>query len=191
MRVTGLLGAAALAAVATAAPAWAQDVYRGPYGRDGRDGNAYPRDSRIYSDSTYRFGFDKGYEEGLHHGDRDGHKRADFNFWHEGTYRNGDKGYRSSYGSRARYIQGFRAGYETGYRAGYETYRYAQNHRRGNAYGYGRDGYSTYPQDRYGQDRYGQDRYGYGYPEGYYRDRNGVLRDRNGRPVAEDYYNRR
>jgi hypothetical protein len=180
MRVTGLLGAAALAAVATATSAWAQDVYRG---RNGRDGYAYPRDSRIYSDAAYRFGFDKGYEEGLHHGDKDGHKRADFNFWHEGTYRNGDKGYRSSYGSRARYIQGFRSGYETGYRDGYETYRYGQNHRRGNnAYGYNGD--------RYGTSR--QDQYGYGaYPEGYYRDRNGVLRDRNGRPVAEEYYNRR
>ena len=47
----------------------------------------------------------------------------------ESRYRDGDHGYKNSYGSRANYVSGYRSGYEEGYRRGFSTrtngrYRY-------------------------------------------------------------------
>ena len=62
--------------------------------------------------------------------------RIDFNFAHSKDYRNGDKGYRSSYGPKYDYIAGYRAGYEEGYATGYDQ----PGHGRGRAATYRRNG---------------------------------------------------
>lgn len=134
---SGAWAVAAVLAAFTSAAAADDGYYRGRYG------------SRGYGYDTFRIGLDNGYGEGLREGRRDGERRRDYRFSNDRRFRNGDHGYRRSFGPRYEYVRGFRAGYERGYRAGYESsirYRY------GRGYGYGRDRY--YKDDRYGRDRY-------------------------------------
>jgi hypothetical protein len=88
---------------------------------------------------TYRVGFDKGYQDGFYHGERDDRRDENFNFWHDGRYRSGDAGYRPYYGRHHEYVSGYRAGYERGYREAYLGRRH--RHR-------GRDGYCYDRHDR-------------------------------------------
>jgi hypothetical protein len=130
---------AALLGMAVAVPAHA-DIFGRNDRYDGYRRGGY-RDDR----ATYRFGFERGYEEGLHHGRRDANKRVDFNFWHDRTYRNADAGYRRDFGPRFEYASGFRSGYEQGYREAYRLGRF------------GRDGHRGGYNDRYDND-YGRRR---------------------------------
>lgn len=109
-------------------------------GRDrydrGRDyGYGYGREG---ARQTWRYGYDRGFREGLEHGTNDGRKRRDFNFWHSGKYRDADRGYRRQYGPKPHYETGFREGYEAGYRRGYA--RYGDRHRRDGGWDRGRYG---------------------------------------------------
>jgi hypothetical protein len=95
---------------------------------------------------SYRIGYDRGYEEGLRCDVREGY-RADYNFWRDPRYRNGDAGYRSSYGPRSEYVYGYRRGYELGHQRSY-----AELHRREQWRDRDRDG----RRDRDFNDRYGR-----------------------------------
>jgi hypothetical protein len=131
----------AFTAVALAAPVGAQSDdyrYRGDYGRDGyaRDGysrDGYGRDD--YGRGAFAAGRDRGFYEGAKDGARDARNRHGFNLYRDRTFRDGDQGYRSSYGPRSVYTRGFRQGYEQGYRRGYASRR------------------DIYENDRYGYDR--------------------------------------
>lgn len=127
-------------AAAFAGTAAADDgYYRGRYEHRGYGRGGY---------DTFRIGRDYGYGEGLREGRRDGERRHEYRFSNNRRFRNGDAGYRRSFGSRYEYVRGFRSGYERGYRAGYESsIRYA----RGRGYGYGGGYYKT---GRHGRDRY-------------------------------------
>ena len=82
----------------------------------------------------------------------------------DSKYRDGDHGYKRSYGPRSEYVHAYRGGYEQGYRDGFAPYSYAG---RGRSRGqYGRDGYGR---DGYGRDGYGRSD---GRSDGYY-DRDG------------------
>ena len=73
---------------------------------------------RSYREPAFAAGFDSGYEKGLEDG-RDGDR---YDPVRHRDYRDGERGYRDSYGSRDAYKTnfrtGFRQGYEDGYRAG-------------------------------------------------------------------------
>jgi hypothetical protein len=133
-------GAWAVATVLAAAFTGAASADDGYYrGRRGSYGYEYG-----YGYDTFRIGLDNGYEEGLREGRRDGERRREYHFSDDRRFRNGDSGYRRSFGPRYEYVRGYRTGYERGYRAGYEaSSRYAY----GRGYGYGRDRY--YKDDRY------------------------------------------
>lgn len=90
-----------------------------------------------YTYDTFRIGLDYGYAEGLREGRRDGERRRGFHFSSDRRFRQGDAGYRRSFGPRFEYVRGFRAGYERGYRAGYDqAVRYSRG--RGHSrYGHG------------------------------------------------------
>lgn len=156
MNANWMPGVAALMAVALAGPAAvdAHDIYergwRGDLGYEAYSG---------------RIGFEKGYEDGLRHGRDDGEDRRDYEPTHDRKFRQGDHGYRSSYGSRYDYVRSYRQGYLQGYRDGYEAYGYASGHRgrygsRDGGY-YGRDGrsYAQYPFDAYDYQRDGRHRH--------------------------------
>lgn len=77
--------------------------------------------SRLYQDPASTAGYENGYEHGLHDG-QDGQRYDPVR--HRG-YRDGQRGYTSSYGSKDSYKTnfrtGFRRGYEDGYREGSRT----------------------------------------------------------------------
>jgi hypothetical protein len=119
-----------------ALPAAADDWRRDGRYDDGRYDDGYyrdrnSRDDRYYEDGYYRNGryygrggaFDEGYmrgfDEGAKEGSKDGRRGTRFELWSEGRYRDGDHGYKSTYGPRTTYVSGFRRGYEEGYRRGY------------------------------------------------------------------------
>jgi hypothetical protein len=125
-------------AVPAAADDWRRDgrYDDGPYRDDG-----YYRDDRYYEygrsrDGRYsrggpafEEGYERGYDEGAKEGSKDGRRGARFELWSEGRYRDGDHGYKNSYGPRPSYVSGYRSGYEEGYRRGYSSrtsgrYRY-------------------------------------------------------------------
>jgi hypothetical protein len=101
-----------------------------------------------------RSAYDNGYREGLKEGEKDGRRGDRSEFRDEGTFRDGDKGYRRQYGDRERYRQIFRTGYAEGYQAAYQRWRGRDNGRwerdgryRGNtgSGGYGNRGYGYSP----------------------------------------------
>jgi hypothetical protein len=123
-----LVGVVVLATAVTVRPAAASP--HDDYGY-GRGQSRYGRNGA----PAYGIGFDKGYEDGLHHGRKDGDQRRGYEFRHDGRYRDGDHGYRSSYGSRYAYVQGYRRGYEAGYKDGFEAYGFRGGHGRDGRYG--------------------------------------------------------
>ena len=130
--VAALMGLA-LAGPATAAPADIHD--RGGRSRDYR-----------YEAYSGRVGYDNGYEDGLKRGRHDGDRGDRFDVSRDSKYRDGDHGYKRSYGPRSEYVRAYRQGYERGYRDGFAPYAYAG---RGRSRGYyGRDGYGRDPYGR-------------------------------------------
>lgn len=139
-----------ISVLALAAPAAAQSGYR--YGRPSYG------DSRAPYYEARRAAYDNGYREGLKHGEKDGRRGASFEYGHERTYQQADKGYQRRYGSFDVYRQSFRTGYVDGYSQAYRRHaRYDDHgHSSGNRPGsYGRPGYGGYG----GSGGYG----GYGY----------------------------
>ena len=132
-------GVAALLGLTMASPVLAE-----PYDR--YRGGARARDYR-YESYGGRVGFEKGYEDGLKRGRRDGDRGDRFDPTRDGRYREGDHGYKSRYGPRSLYVRSYRRGYEEGYRDGFAPYRgswrgsYGRNGSgRYDAYDYQRDG---------------------------------------------------
>ena len=66
-----------------------------------------------------QYGYDEGYRQGLRVGEDHGRRGQQFNFGVAIEYRQGDYGWRPSYGSRDQYRSDFRLGFERGYRLGY------------------------------------------------------------------------
>ena len=71
--------------------------------------------------------FDAGYREGVTAGQQDQRQNARSNFRGSQAYRNGDAGYRSSFGDRNAYRQDFQDGFERGYQDGYGRSRYSSD----------------------------------------------------------------
>ena len=106
----------------------------GYYGLGGQYGQLYGRSQsgRPLANDPYadrRFGatdmaFDSGYREGVTLGQQDRGRNARSNFRGNNIYKNGDLGYRASYGDREAYRMQFRDGLERGYADGYGRSQY-------------------------------------------------------------------
>jgi hypothetical protein len=92
----------------------------------------YPRDRGGYGSARGGYGYyspasDKGFSDGYEKGLDDGRDRDRFQPERHKWYREGDRGYKSSFGSRDRYKveyrDAFRQGYEQGYRDSRTGYR--------------------------------------------------------------------
>ncbi|MBI3050725.1 MAG: hypothetical protein HYY76_20740 [Acidobacteria bacterium] len=70
---------------------------------------------RGYHEPAFARGYDDGYEHGL----ADGRRGARYDPVESRAYRNGDRGYAGSYGSRDAYRTNYRAGFRQGYEDGY------------------------------------------------------------------------
>ena len=156
MNANWMPGVAALMGLALAVPAVATAQYSDPHGRGAR-----ARDDR-YSHAA-RIASERGYEDGLKRGRRDGDHRDRFDPTRDGKYRDGDRGYKSSYGPRYEYVRAYRRAFEQGYRDGFAPYyasgRYGSYSRDGGYYS--RDGrsYARYPFDAYDYQRDGRHRH--------------------------------
>jgi hypothetical protein len=64
-------------------------------------------------------GYQSGYQNGLNYGQHDRNAGKPFRPTDSGVYRDGDRGYNSSYGDKGLYKSQFRQGYEQGYQRGY------------------------------------------------------------------------
>lgn len=113
-RRTKIAGALLLGLALAVPAAFADDKDR----RDDRRDAARGRDASEY-------GVDFGYQDGLHHGERDRDRRAGYDY-RSNDWRQADRGYQKYMGARGRYIQGYRDGYVRGYEAAY----YGRNGRR-------------------------------------------------------------
>ena len=107
----GVLGVA-LAAPANAQLAGLPDLNRPSYADEAR---------QPYYESR-RVAYENGFREGVKQGERDGRRRATFNYQDERTWQRADKGYHRSYGSFDGYQQSFRAGYSNGYTESYRRF---------------------------------------------------------------------
>ena len=113
-----------------------REGYRAGYddgfnGRDGRYGQLYARPSGgnrapsrddVYGanpPSATDMAFDAGYREGVTLSQQDRARNARSSFQNDGSYRNADLGYRSSYGDIEEYRLQFRDGVQRGYEDGY------------------------------------------------------------------------
>ncbi|HET8646349.1 MAG TPA: hypothetical protein VFO85_12720 [Vicinamibacteria bacterium] len=137
----GLLAAALLAVPGAAgADDWRDDRgWRRDDGRYSGYGDArYGRYGRY--GRTFDLGFDRGFRDGTKQGQKDASRRRGFKPGRHDDYRDGDEGYRSSYGSRREYTSGYRRGFEEGYRAAFDQY-YGRGGRRYDPYGYARPRY--------------------------------------------------
>lgn len=116
-----------LAAIALASPAHAQ--------LGGSNRPAYANELRYSSYESRRVAYDTGYREGLKVGEKDGRRRAGFNYQNQRTWQRADKGYHRTFGDLERYRQSFRTGYAAGYTDGYRRFApgYAYNSRTGRA----------------------------------------------------------
>ena len=97
-----------------------QGQYGQIYGRPHSGGRAPTPDpyaNRPYSSTD--MAFDAGYREGITLGQQDRSRNTRSNYRDSGTYRNGDLGYRSTYGDRNGYRTQFRDGVDRGYEDGY------------------------------------------------------------------------
>ena len=73
--------------------------------------------------SAPRNAYDTGYREGIQRGEQDHKSGRNFNYNRDGAYRDGDRGYERTFGSRDAYRTEFRRGFAAGYRVGYDRYR--------------------------------------------------------------------
>jgi hypothetical protein len=91
------------------------------------------------SRGTWRYGYDRGINEGYREGERDARRHERFGYYDERRYRDSDRGYKGWMGPRFEYERGYRRGFEEGYAHAYRRFaRY--------------DRYDHY--DRYDRDRY-------------------------------------
>lgn len=74
-----------------------------------------------------QYGYDEGYRQGLRVGEDHGRRGLQFNFGITSEYRQGDYGWRPSYGNHDQYRADFRVGFERGYRDAYDRYRGYRN----------------------------------------------------------------
>jgi hypothetical protein len=130
-------GVAALMGLALSGPSSveARDIYD----RSGR-----VRDSR-YETYGGRIGFERGYEDGLKRGRDDGQDGDQYDVTRDGKYRDGDHGYRSSYGPRSEYVHSYRSGFEMGYQDGFSPYLQSSRGRGSRSGRYGAQGGSYGP----------------------------------------------
>jgi hypothetical protein len=145
MNANWMPGVAVLMGLALAGPATASAQSR----------DIYERGDYRYQTYSGRAGFDNGYEDGLKRGRHDGDNRDRYDVARDNRYRDGDHGYKRSYGSLSDYVHSYRRGYEQGYSDGYAPYA-ARYGRGGNGrYGsYGPNGYYRPNSDDYYRDRY-------------------------------------
>ena len=87
------------------------------------DAPATRQSSGRYADAA----FDAGYREGIAAGQQDQRQNVRSDFRRSQLYRNGDAGYRSSFGDRNEYRQDFQDGFERGYQDGYGRSRYSSD----------------------------------------------------------------
>ncbi len=83
------------------------------------------RDGAVYGQGTGFSGpgFELGYREGSGAGREDAERGKAYSLESHGSWRDGDNGYRSSYGNKEEYRRQYRAGYERGYGETYRTRR--------------------------------------------------------------------
>jgi hypothetical protein len=96
------------------------------YGRP-QAGRPVPRANDPYADRQFGasdMAFDAGYREGVTLGQQDRGRNARSNFRGNNIYKNGDLGYRASFGDREAYRLQFRDGLERGYADGYGRSQY-------------------------------------------------------------------
>lgn len=118
-KILSVSGAAVLA-FALPASAGAQAPLSGHVRYDSGPAQYY---ARRYDDGR-RIAREKGYQEGLHHGDEAARRGRPFDLNREKDYRNGDEGYKRDYGSREEYREAYRSGFAQGYRESYDRYGY-------------------------------------------------------------------
>jgi hypothetical protein len=149
---------------------------------------AYADDQPTPYYDARRVAYDNGYREGLKEGEKDGRRGDRFEFRDEGSFRDGDKGYRRQFGDRERYRQVFRSGYSDGYQNAYQGARGRGNGRweRDGRYR-GNTGYGNYG-------RYGSGGYGYspaldsGARDGYEKGIEDARKNRSFDPVRHKWY---
>jgi hypothetical protein len=73
---------------------------------------------------AHQIGFDEGYREGYHRGSEDSVKGKRHGVDEFEAYRDGDRGYSDSIGSRDQYRIGYRSGFEKGYEDGFNGRQY-------------------------------------------------------------------
>jgi len=111
------------------------------YGRP-QAGRRVPSGTDPYADRQFGatdMAFDAGYREGVTLGQQDRGRNARSNYRGNNVYKNGDLGYRASYGSRDQYRVEFRDGLERGYADGYGRSQY-DGGVGGNPHGYSTNG---------------------------------------------------
>ena len=87
-----------------------------------RNGGHY--DSR----NTWRYGYDRGDDEGYRQGERDARRHERFRYRDEGRYRDSDRGYKGWMGPRFEYERTYRRGFEEGYARAYRRFaRYGRD----------------------------------------------------------------
>jgi hypothetical protein len=91
---------------------------------------------------AWRYGYDRGTNEGYREGERDARRHERFDYRDEGRYRDSDRGYKRWMGPRYEYSRGYRQGFAEAYTQAYR--RFAWNGR-----------YDRRPYDHYS--RYGRD----------------------------------
>ncbi len=101
-----------LALSVPAMPTFAQTDWRGRPGID-----------RNWQNAPGREAFERGYQEGIRQGEQDARSSRAFGFERDRIYRDGDRGYNRSFGSRDVYRNQFRNGFADGYRAGFSRIR--------------------------------------------------------------------
>lgn len=101
---------------------------QGGYGYPGQGGYGYPRDGYGYpgqggyynAGPAYSNGVNDGYEKGR----EDARDRDSYDVLRHKWYREGDRNYRSNYGSRQQYENVYRQGFREGYDRGYREWSY-------------------------------------------------------------------
>ena len=96
-------------------------------GGDGFSRNEIPPGTRPGTGGYADAAFDVGYREGIAAGQQDQRQNVRSDFRRSQAYRNGDAGYRSSFGDRNQYRQDFQDGFERGYQDGYGRSRYSSD----------------------------------------------------------------
>ncbi len=161
LAMAGLLTAGAALALPVNARAADVRVFGQVLVADRDDGRYYRGDWRG-AGPAFRYGYDRGWREGSDEGYKDGRHNHDPRYWREGSFHDGDRGYKHWMGAKREYVSGYREGYAAGYRRAYASARPGSRDRDG-YYGdrspyYRNGGYypdnRRYPDDRRDPDDY-------------------------------------